>query len=204
MELWWNPGGTLRQGRPVPPRSLSGLRPQSFSCGEKSRRDRLPSGKPPLNHPDEKGPKDTPLARRPCPPSLALSSPGSSTASRAQPLDPSRRCPMETRWFCLGGRSLFFGVRFQGPNEHRPLPDLAYLSKRCCPCGASFPFKPTSYLTFFFPGSQVSGRIGRIGGGVFVRALGSHRRVRGEVQGLANASVQATIDIYNKRGAQGQ
>ena len=27
---WWNPGGTLAQGRPEPPRSLSGLRPQSF------------------------------------------------------------------------------------------------------------------------------------------------------------------------------
>ena len=27
---WWNPGGTLGQGRPEPPRSLSGLRPQSF------------------------------------------------------------------------------------------------------------------------------------------------------------------------------
>ena len=41
VERWWNPGGTLveplwnprgtlPQGRPVPPRSLSGLRPQSF------------------------------------------------------------------------------------------------------------------------------------------------------------------------------
>ena len=28
--LWWNPGGTLAQGRREPPRSLSGLRPQSF------------------------------------------------------------------------------------------------------------------------------------------------------------------------------
>ena len=28
----WNPGGTLPQGRPGPPRSLSGLRPQSFRC----------------------------------------------------------------------------------------------------------------------------------------------------------------------------
>ena len=34
VEPWWNPGGTLvepsPQGRPEPPRSLSGLRPQSF------------------------------------------------------------------------------------------------------------------------------------------------------------------------------
>ena len=30
VEPWWNPGGTLPQGRPGPPRSLSGLRPQSF------------------------------------------------------------------------------------------------------------------------------------------------------------------------------
>ena len=29
VEPWWNPGGTLPQGRPGPPRSLSG-RPQSF------------------------------------------------------------------------------------------------------------------------------------------------------------------------------
>ena len=30
VELWWNRRGTLPQGRPGPPRSLSGLRPQSF------------------------------------------------------------------------------------------------------------------------------------------------------------------------------
>ena len=30
VEPWWNLGGTLPQGRPEPPRSLSGLRPQSF------------------------------------------------------------------------------------------------------------------------------------------------------------------------------
>ena len=30
MEPWWNPGGTLPQGRPGPPRTLSGLRPHSF------------------------------------------------------------------------------------------------------------------------------------------------------------------------------
>ena len=30
VEPWWNPRGTLPQGRPGPPRSLSGLRPQSF------------------------------------------------------------------------------------------------------------------------------------------------------------------------------
>ena len=30
VELWWNPRGTLPQGRSGPPRSLSGLRPQSF------------------------------------------------------------------------------------------------------------------------------------------------------------------------------
>ena len=34
MEPWWNPGGT--QGRPGPPRSLSGLRPQSFQLLGKS------------------------------------------------------------------------------------------------------------------------------------------------------------------------
>ena len=30
MEPWWNRRGTLPQSRPEPPRSLSGLRPQSF------------------------------------------------------------------------------------------------------------------------------------------------------------------------------
>ena len=30
VEPWWNPRGTLPQGRPGPPRSLSGLRPPSF------------------------------------------------------------------------------------------------------------------------------------------------------------------------------
>ena len=30
VEPWWDPRGTLPQGRPGPPRSLSGLRPQSF------------------------------------------------------------------------------------------------------------------------------------------------------------------------------
>ena len=30
MEPWWNFRGTFPQGRPGPPRSLSGLRPQSF------------------------------------------------------------------------------------------------------------------------------------------------------------------------------
>ena len=30
VQPWWNPRGTLPQGRPGPPRSLSGLRPQSF------------------------------------------------------------------------------------------------------------------------------------------------------------------------------
>ena len=30
VEPWWNPRGTSPQGRPGPPRSLSGLRPQSF------------------------------------------------------------------------------------------------------------------------------------------------------------------------------
>ena len=30
VEPWWNPRGTLPQGHPGPPRSLSGLRPQSF------------------------------------------------------------------------------------------------------------------------------------------------------------------------------
>ena len=30
MEPWWNPRGTLPQGRPGPPRSLSGLRTHSF------------------------------------------------------------------------------------------------------------------------------------------------------------------------------
>ena len=44
VESWWSPGGTLAdprgtlpQGRPGPPRSLSGLRPQSFQLlGKKS------------------------------------------------------------------------------------------------------------------------------------------------------------------------
>ena len=37
VEPWWNPRGTLPQGRPRPPRSLSGLRPQSFQLlGEKT------------------------------------------------------------------------------------------------------------------------------------------------------------------------
>ena len=38
---WWNPGGTLAQGRPEPPRSLSGLRPQSFQLLGKKRADPL-------------------------------------------------------------------------------------------------------------------------------------------------------------------
>ena len=33
---WWNLCGTLPQGRPRPPWSLSGLRPQTFSCWGKS------------------------------------------------------------------------------------------------------------------------------------------------------------------------
>ena len=36
VEPWWNPRGTLPQGRPGPPRSLSGLRPQSFQLLEKT------------------------------------------------------------------------------------------------------------------------------------------------------------------------
>ena len=31
-EPWWSPGGTLPQGRPGPPRSLSGLRPPNLSA----------------------------------------------------------------------------------------------------------------------------------------------------------------------------
>ena len=39
VEPWWNPRGTLPQGRPGPPRSLSGLRPQSFQLlGKKERK----------------------------------------------------------------------------------------------------------------------------------------------------------------------
>ena len=42
MEPWWNPGGTLPQGRPGPPRSLSGLRPQSFQLlGKRNQRGTL-------------------------------------------------------------------------------------------------------------------------------------------------------------------
>ena len=37
MEPWWNPRGTLAQGRPGPPRSLSGLRPQSCQLLGKNR-----------------------------------------------------------------------------------------------------------------------------------------------------------------------
>ena len=53
MEPWWNPGatlvepswnprGTLSQGRSGPPRSLSGLRPQSFHCWGKKEQQRRP------------------------------------------------------------------------------------------------------------------------------------------------------------------
>ena len=46
-EPLWNPGGTLPQGRPGPPWSLSGLRPQSFQLlGEKTYRAVLSSGFP--------------------------------------------------------------------------------------------------------------------------------------------------------------
>ena len=39
VEPWWNSRGTLPQGRPGPPRSLSGLRPQSFQLlGEKKKK----------------------------------------------------------------------------------------------------------------------------------------------------------------------
>ena len=39
VEPWWNPRGTFPPGRPGPPRSLSGLRPQSFQLlGKKSRK----------------------------------------------------------------------------------------------------------------------------------------------------------------------
>ena len=38
MERWWNPRGTLPQGRPGPPRSLSGLRPHSFQLLGKNMR----------------------------------------------------------------------------------------------------------------------------------------------------------------------
>ena len=43
---WWNPGGTLAQGRPEPPRSLSGLRPQSFQLlgGKKGQARCAPPG----------------------------------------------------------------------------------------------------------------------------------------------------------------
>ena len=37
-EPWWNPCGTLPQGRPGPPRSLSGLRPQSFQLLRRKKR----------------------------------------------------------------------------------------------------------------------------------------------------------------------
>ena len=64
-EPWWNPGGTLvepswnprgnlPQGRPGPPRSLSGLTPQSFQLLGKKRQAEfpglpLPSKEPPLS-----------------------------------------------------------------------------------------------------------------------------------------------------------
>ena len=39
VEIWWNPRGTLPQGRPGLPRSLSGLRPQSFQLlGNKNKK----------------------------------------------------------------------------------------------------------------------------------------------------------------------
>ena len=39
VEPWWNPRGTLPQGRPGPPRSLSGVRPQSVQLlGNKKRK----------------------------------------------------------------------------------------------------------------------------------------------------------------------
>ena len=41
MEPWWNPRGTLPQGRPGPPRSLSGLRPQSFQLLGKNEKRRI-------------------------------------------------------------------------------------------------------------------------------------------------------------------
>ena len=40
-EPWWNPRGTLPQGRPRPPRSLSKLRPQSFQLLGKKREKTL-------------------------------------------------------------------------------------------------------------------------------------------------------------------
>ena len=44
VEPWWNPRGTFPQGRPGPPRSLSGLRPQSCQLlgGKKNRRHLAP------------------------------------------------------------------------------------------------------------------------------------------------------------------
>ena len=38
VEPWWNPGGTSAQGRPEPPWSLSGLRPQSFQLLGKNKK----------------------------------------------------------------------------------------------------------------------------------------------------------------------
>ena len=44
VEPWWNPRGTLPQGRPRPPRSLSGLRPQSVQLlGKKKKKKHMPS-----------------------------------------------------------------------------------------------------------------------------------------------------------------
>ena len=44
VEPGWNPRGTSPQGRPVPPRSLSGLRPQSFQLvGKKHLNTRMVS-----------------------------------------------------------------------------------------------------------------------------------------------------------------
>ena len=43
VKAWWNPRGTVPQGRPGPPRSLSGLRPQGFQLlGEKTKGRRDP------------------------------------------------------------------------------------------------------------------------------------------------------------------
>ena len=46
LELSWSPRGTLPQGRPGPPRSLSGLRPQSFQLLGKKERERQKSKVP--------------------------------------------------------------------------------------------------------------------------------------------------------------
>ena len=103
MELWWNPRGTLPQGRPGPPRSLSGLRPQGFQlwgkkghpsawvflvlgCFTGKRKDQPPV--PTLLAPGAARPTGPRPSARPCPRRAARwTSPRCSRPSRAAVLE---------------------------------------------------------------------------------------------------------------------